>query len=161
VESAAGRSQLRSGAVARGTMRTLAFLGRYLCTAAALVLGAAPVEAQAPCRAGTGRADITPRGPIWMAGYGSRNKPSEAVDAPLHARALALQSGEEPPLLLISAEIIGFRREVAEAIAGKLQGKFKLPRENILLVATHTHTGPVIGKNLKGMFDLKGKEADA
>jgi neutral ceramidase len=141
-------------------MRTHALLGRYLCAAAALLLGAAPVAAQAAWRAGTGRADITPRGPIWMAGYGSRDKPSEGVDAPLHARALALQFGEEPPLVLISAEIIGFRRELAEEIAGKLQAKFKLPRENVLLVATHTHTGPVIGKNLKGMFDLKGKEAE-
>jgi neutral ceramidase len=142
-------------------MRTRPLLKPYLYAAAALALGAAAVEAQAPYRAGTGRADITPQGPIRMAGYGSRDKPSEGVDAPLYARALALQSGEEPPLVLVSAEIIGFPRAVAEEIAGKLRAKFKLPRENLLLVASHTHTGPVIGKNLKGMFDLKGKEAEA
>jgi hypothetical protein len=96
-----------------------------------------------------------------MAGYGNRKKPSEGVDEPLHARALALRHGDDPPLLLITAEIIGFPRELAEDIAGQLQKKFNLPRENIMLVASHTHTGPVIRTNLTGMFDLKGKDADA
>ncbi len=30
-----------------------------------------------------------------------------------------------------------------------------------MLVASHTHTGPMIDRNLRGMFDLKGKEAEA
>src|SRR5207244_1973766 len=64
-------------------------------------------------------------------------------------------------LLLLSAEIIGFPRVVAEEIAGRIQRESQLPRENILLVASHTHTGPVIGHNLRGMFALKGKDAEA
>jgi hypothetical protein len=128
---------------------------------AALLAAAAPLPAQTGFQVGLGRADITPQGPIWMAGYGNRNKPSEGVDQPLHAKALALRYGAGPPLVLVTADIIGFNRVIAEEIAGQLQQKFKLPRENLLLVASHTHTGPVIGRNLKGMFDLKPADAEA
>jgi neutral ceramidase len=126
-----------------------------LCTGAIL-----PVRGQETLRAGTAQVDITPKGPIWMAGYGARKKPSEGVDHPLQARVLALGYGQEKPVVLVAAEIIGFTREVSEAIADKVREKWQLPRENLLFVASHTHTGPVIGKNLRGMFDLQGKEAE-
>jgi neutral ceramidase len=112
-------------------------------------------------RVGVGRADITPDGPIWMAGYGSRNKPSEGVEQPLSVKALAVRHGNDPPLVLLTADIIGFPRDVAEAIAKRVQEDGKLPRENVLLVASHTHTGPVIASGLKGMFDLKDPEREA
>jgi hypothetical protein len=122
--------------------------------------GTAPAQPPSGYRAGFGRADITPRGPIRMAGYGSRNKPSEGVDAPLQVRALALHQGEGPPLLLVTADIIGFPHDLAEQIAGQVGKKWSLPRANILLVGSHTHTGPVIGRR-KGMFALEGAEAEA
>jgi hypothetical protein len=114
-----------------------------------------------PYQVGVGRANITPEGPIWLAGYGSRNKLSEGVEQPLFVKALAVQHGQDPPLLLITADIIGFPRVVAEAIAEQIQGELKVPRDRVLLVASHTHTGPVIESNLGGMFDLKGKDAEA
>lgn len=126
----------------------------------AFILAASPLPTQAAYRIGVGRADITPPGPIWMAGYGNRNKPSEGVDQPLQTKVLVIQHDQDSPVVLVAADIIGFSRELAEEIGGHLQQKYKLPRENLLLVASHTHTGPVIGRNLKGMFDLKGKEAD-
>jgi hypothetical protein len=141
----------------RSTFRLTGVLAALL-TWFALV---APARAQTGYRAGLSRADITPQYPIRMAGYGNRNKPSEGVDAPLHVRALALQHDKEPPLLLISADIIGFPRVVAEEIAGRIERESQLPRANILLVASHTHTGPIIGYNLRGMFALKDKDAEA
>src|SRR5581483_1964174 len=85
-----------------------------------LFLWAGPLQAQGAYRAGLASTDITPEGPIWMAGYGNRNKPSQGVDAPLRAKVFALQYEEEKPLVLITADIIGFSREVAEDIAGQL-----------------------------------------
>ena len=124
------------------------------------MLWAASLSAQETYHVGVAQVDITPPGPIWMAGYGDRNKPSEGVDRPLYGKALALQHEDDPPLVLITADIIGFSRELSEDIAGRLREKHQLPRSNILLAASHTHTGPVIGRNLIGMFDLKGKEAE-
>src|SRR5437764_10588246 len=86
-------------------------------------------------RVGVARADVTPEGPIRMAGYGNRNKPSEGVEHPLALKALAVQHAREPALLLITADIIGFPRTVAEAIAGRIDSELKVPRANVLLVA--------------------------
>ena len=57
-----------------------------------LLLGAVQVPA-AGLRAGVARLEITPRGPIWMSGYASRNHPSTGVRQPLFARALAIEDG--------------------------------------------------------------------
>jgi neutral ceramidase len=120
-----------------------------------------PEVAAQPYRAGVGRADITPEGPIWMAGYGNRNKPSEGIDQPLYLKALAIQEGTEPPLLLLTGDLVGFPREVADNITERIGRELKIPRTHILLIASHTHTGPVLRAGLAGMFDLKGKDAEA
>jgi hypothetical protein len=110
---------------------------------------------------GQGRVNITPKGPIWLAGYGDRKKPSEGVDQPLYLKALAIQEGKStPPLVLITADLIGFSRATTDDIAVRLQKEFGIPRANFLMIASHTHAGPVIYSNLKTMFDLKGKDAE-
>lgn len=135
--------------------RNLGVWGGLLVT----TLLANPLWSQEGYRAGFAAVDITPREPIWMAGYGNRNKPSEGVDHPLKARVLALAHDKDAPVVLVSADIIGFSRELSEVIAERLRAKFQLPRANLMLAATHTHTGPVIGQNLRGMFNLQGKDA--
>lgn len=139
---------------------------RTICrwTAVLVLIGISGLVPDAPAqeyRAGVARADITPSGPIWLAGYGNRNKPSEGVDHPLSMKALALQQGSDAPLLLISADIIGFPKALAQAITQRIEKELKLPRAHVLLAASHTHTGPVIATNLEGMFDLKDKDGTA
>src|SRR5262249_3550108 len=102
--------------------------------------------------------DITPKGPIWLAGYGDRKKPSEGVDQPLFLKALAVQEGTAPPLVLVTADLIGFSRATTDDITTRLQKELGVPRENFLMIASHTHTGPVLYSNLKTMFDLKEKD---
>src|SRR5262245_54352353 len=103
-------------------MRTLAPL------ALTLLFLARPAAAQDAYQAGIGRADLTPPGPIWMAGYGNRNKPSVGVDTPLAVKALALRQGKEPPLLLLTADIIGYNRTLSEEIAGAIHKEAGVPR---------------------------------
>jgi hypothetical protein len=110
--------------------------------------------------AGVGRADITPSGPIWLVGYASRKKPSEGVDQPLSAKALTIQEGQGKPLVLITADLIGFPRSVAEDIASRIEKEYQIPRANVLLVASHTHTGPLLAGNLSGMIDLAPKDME-
>jgi hypothetical protein len=113
-----------------------------------------------PYRAGVGKVEITPKEPIRLAGYASRNKPSEGVDQPLYLKALALQDGEHPPLILITADIIGFPRSITEKIADRLRTGLNIPRENVLVIASHTHTGPIIASSLESMYNLQGTEAE-
>ena len=44
-------------------------------------------------RAGVATVDITPRRPLWMAGFAARTAPSQGTLLPLHAKALALEDG--------------------------------------------------------------------
>jgi hypothetical protein len=111
--------------------------------------------------AGVGRVDITPPGPIWLVGYASRKKPSEGVDQPLAAKALTIQQEQGTPLVLITADLIGFPRAVAEDVAARIEKEYQVPRANVLLVASHTHTGPLLAGNLSGMIDLAPKDLEA
>lgn len=137
-------------------MRTICCFLTWGC-----LLCLAPAVAAQDYQVGVSRADITPDGPIWMSGYGNRNKPSEGVDQQLSVKALAIQEGKGPPLLLITADIIGFPGSVSDEIAGRIRKELNIPRENLMLVASHTHTGPVLAGNLLGMFDLKDKDLEA
>lgn len=95
-------------------------------------------------RVGLARRDITPQKPIWLAGYAARNKPSEGVLASLYATGMAIEDEDGNRALLITADLIGFRKDVAEAAAHAVMRKTQLPRERILFNWSHTHTGPVI-----------------
>src|SRR5882762_10748016 len=44
--------------------------------------------------------DITPEGPIWLAGYAARKHPSEKIDSPLMVQAIAFKGGNERVVLV-------------------------------------------------------------
>jgi neutral ceramidase len=111
-------------------------------------------------RVGVAKVDITPRVPIWLAGYADRRKPSEGIDQPLFLKALAVQEEKGAPLILITADLIGFPQTVTDEIANRLHKQLGIPRDNFLMIASHTHTGPVIHSNLKTMFELKGEDGE-
>lgn len=110
--------------------------------------------------AGVGRVDITPKGPIWLAGYGNRTRPSVGVDASLYIKALVLQIDKETPFLLVSADLLGFPRHIADNISQRIEKDLKIPRTNLLLAASHTHTGPLLTGAMMRMFDLKDEEIE-
>lgn len=118
-----------------------------------LAAGQAPVW-----KAGLARAKITPERPIRMAGYASRNKPSEGVLADLYAKALALEDAAGNRAVLVTADVISFGKPVWEAIAGKIGEKTGLKREQILLAPSHTHTGPVLGLSGPLGYDMPEDE---
>ena len=104
---------------------------------------------QAAWRAGAAKTDITPREPIWMAGYGARTHPSEGVRQPLFVKALALEDQTGAKSVIVTSDLLGFPRVVAEPIARECQTKLGLSRERLALNSSHTHSGPVIGDMLR------------
>ncbi len=110
--------------------------------------------AETQWRAGLARAVITPREPIWLAGYAARTKPSEGVLLDIHAKALALEDQAGSRSVLVAAEILGFTREMADEIAERLRRQHGIPRERLALSASHTHSGPVTGQLLRPAYEL-------
>ncbi|MCS6952819.1 MAG: neutral/alkaline non-lysosomal ceramidase N-terminal domain-containing protein [Bryobacterales bacterium] len=109
-------------------------------------------------KAGVARVRITPEGPIWMSGYASRKKPSEGVIHDLWAKALALEDRRGNRVVIVTTDLIGLPRSLAEAVAAEVQKRYRLERARLLLNASHTHTGPMVRGNLTLMFDLSDDE---
>lgn len=105
-------------------------------------------------KAGVGRIDITPEGPIWMSGYASRNKPSEGVIHPLWAKALALEDTRGGKVVIITSDLVGLPRSITDVVGARVEKEYSLERSRILINSSHTHTGPLIAGNLALMADL-------
>jgi len=116
--------------------------------------GRAEVGASAPVwRAGAAKIVITPEKPVWMSGYAGRNKPAQGKDTDLFAKALLLE-GEGGKALLITLDLCGIDRDFAGKVAAEIGKRHSLTRDRILLAVSHTHSGPVVGKNLRAMYFL-------
>jgi hypothetical protein len=113
---------------------------------------------QAQWRVGLAKVQITPEKPIRMSGYASRNKPSEGVLMYLYAKAMAVEDAEGSRAVLLTADLIGFRAPLAEAICKRVEQKTGLKRRQILLCPSHTHTGPVVGMIDPKRYGLKEDE---
>jgi neutral ceramidase len=124
--------------------------------ATTILLTAAAHDAPSVWRIGLATARITPEGPMPMCGYGPRISDGALDD--LHAKATAVAASGGNPAVLVTADLLFFRRDVGEAVAGRIMEKTGLKRNQILLNASHTHSGPVVGIN--GDLDSFGVPAD-
>jgi hypothetical protein len=98
--------------------------------------------------AGVARRDITPTEPIWMAGYGNRTRPSEGVLQKIYVKCLALRAGDGDVSAMVTSDLLGFPRDVADAIVRGCETRFGLKLERLILNSSHTHIAHVIGHML-------------
>ena len=101
---------------------------------------------------GVARIDITPEGPIRMAGYGDRRTESEGVAQRLWAKALAIGDDESGPAVLVTVENCGVPASVTEEVARKLENTRRIRRERLVVCSTHIHTGPCLTGVLATQF---------
>lgn len=97
---------------------------------------------------GVARIDITPNGPIRLAGYGGRESESKGVLQPLWAKALAFGSDEQGPSLFMTVDLIGIPGHITEKVAQRLSEKTEITRSQLIISSSHTHTGPEVGNLL-------------
>src|SRR5688572_22219397 len=114
--------------------------------------------AAADYKAGVGRVDITPAGPIWLSGYAARTKPSEGVLQRIWAKALAIEDRKAGRLLIITTDVVGLPRSVTDVVGARLAKEYGLQRERVLFNSSHTHSAPVIRPNLSIMYDLNEEQ---
>jgi hypothetical protein len=131
---------------------------RHSIALIALAVGAAPAFAQGGWKAGVAQAVITPKEPIWMAGFGSRTKPSEGVRQDIYVRSVALEDGAGKTLAIVTLDLVGIDRETAEEIAGQCSKQFGLTRDRLVLNVSHTHSAPVAGVTLMPLYDLTAEQ---
>lgn len=104
---------------------------------------------------GGARRIITPRVPMSLAGYFNLRMFTEVLDD-LEVRVLVLRHGKKA-FLLIQFDLITVTTELYESIRAEIKDLALFDETNILMTATHTHTGPDYRKScpLHGSDDQK------
>jgi hypothetical protein len=105
-------------------------------------------------KAGVARVNISPELPIWLSGYGGRDKPAMTKHDELWAKALVIEDAAGQRAALVTMDLVGIDRGLSQEVCQRIEKEFKLPRFAVALSASHTHSGPVIRGNLMPMYNL-------
>ncbi len=109
-------------------------------------------------RGGVATVDITPPIGYRMSGY-FFERLSTGVSNPLQAKALVLEEGGEW-LALVSCDLIGIPREASDRVRKEAAKQSGIPAMNILIHATHSHTGPLYWGALRNYLHERAVEKE-
>lgn len=130
-------------------------IGRLSTLLAILLLSTTAHAEDASWKAGVATVAITPEESMWMAGYASRNKPSEGKIHDLYAKALAIEDEAGTRLVIVTTDLIGIPRELRDWLEAKVQSKYKLASASLMLNASHTHCGPELRVSKASVYGLE------
>ena len=94
-------------------------------------------------RAGAAKVDITPTKSLFLDGYSARRKKAFGMKDPLHAKALTLSCGGVEAAI-ITLDLTSFPKSFVEAVRSKVEERLGIPKDHILLNASHTHFAPIL-----------------
>src|SRR5262245_60574990 len=92
-------------------------------------------------KVGVAWVDSTPKLGIPMAGYYSE-RGAEGVHDPLKAKAIVLESAGTK-VALVTLDLISTLRSTVEETRRIIEAETGLPGKNVMISATHSHTGPI------------------
>jgi neutral ceramidase len=114
---------------------------------------------QTTWKAGVATTVITPAEPMWLAGWAVRTEPARGTLTELCAKAVAVEDLQGERFVLLTADLIGISREIATVVAGRVEQKWRLPRERLMICASHTHCGPEIRPDKVPFFHIPANMA--
>jgi len=112
-------------------------------------------------KAGTATAVITPKKPLWMAGYGSRTRPAGGALHDLWLKALVLEDAAGHQSVVLSSDTLGVPRTIYDNTCAALKAKFGLERAQIMFNCSHTHCGPVLRGALLDVYPVNDEQRAA
>ena len=92
-------------------------------------------------KTGTATVDITPEVGCELSGYVARVQPSVGIRDPLFARALYLETAGRR-LLWLHTDLVGLEGPFVCALREEFERRFGLKPAEVVVSATHTHSGP-------------------
>lgn len=113
---------------------------------------------QAAWKVGLAAARITPGKPLWMAGYGGRDRPAEGKLHDLWVKVLALEAPDGRRAVLITSDVCGFARVSYDAICEGVRSRVRLDPPEIMLSYSHTHSGPALRECLQDYYPMDAKQ---
>jgi hypothetical protein len=98
-------------------------------------------------RAGAAKVNITP--PLGVKLIGSKGYPSDSILDDLYAKALVLNDGDTT-LAIVSVDLLYSPLEdITGPVRDIITEKTGIPSQNVLVCATHTHSGPEVFRRSK------------
>ncbi|MDA4112589.1 MAG: hypothetical protein OK474_00890 [Thaumarchaeota archaeon] len=91
-------------------------------------------------RSGSYEADLNPSLGLPISGYYQPKIATQFHDR-LYAKAISLSSGDER-VLMASLDLVGLAKRTCDEIRKEAEDRLKVPKENVVLLSTHTHSGP-------------------
>lgn len=136
-------------------MRRRHFLGFLIVLVSLAVVSTERLRAaEATWKVGLASAKITPEKAMWQAGYGSRDHPAEGTIHDLWIKVLALEATGGDRAVVLTSDILGFPKNMYDRICAELEARFGLERSQVMLTASHTHSGPVLKDALYDIYPL-------
>ena len=109
--------------------------------------------------AGAAISDITPQEPQFLFGYPHVRRYSTGVHDPLLSSALFLSDGDRQ-LLFSANDVIFIGRETAQRVRRRIEEQTGIPAANVMVTATHTHSGPITADMVSNELDQAVPKAD-
>lgn len=130
----------------------------FRLVAIALVLGSGIAWSEGALRIGAAAIAITPKEPMWMAGYAARKGPADGKQQELYAKALAIQDESDAISIIVTTDLIGMPAGLAKDVSTRVENAHGIPRGRVMLTSSHTHSGPAISDNLIHMYGLDDEQ---
>lgn len=90
-----------------------------------------------------GEADITPKLGSYITGWIYPLRPAETIMDPIKAHACLLKSGKDS-ILILSLDILSISISDSNDLRKRISCSTGIPASNIMVAATHSHTGPAV-----------------
>jgi hypothetical protein len=100
---------------------------------------------------GLAETKITPPLGTRMAGFSARQGPSRGVHDDLYVKALLVSRGATS-IALATCDLVGLDKAVVQEIRNQAAAQTGIAASNILISATHTHSGPVVGGDYRAFL---------
>lgn len=95
-------------------------------------------------KAGFFESDVTPPIGSYLAGYPSRTEGSQGVDDPLLLRIIALEDDAGTRLVLLTADLLKWPRDLSWRTKLWAEQELGLPSPALILNLSHTHSAPAL-----------------
>ncbi len=106
---------------------------------------------------GVSRAVITPREPVWLAGYGTKRVPEGTIHD-LWLKVLAVRDTRGKLGVLITSDFQGVPKSVSDRVFTQLQEHLGLERAAVVWAFSHNHCGPRLGDDLQDYYPVEEQQ---